>query len=134
MKALSLALLLLIAPAAFAGGIIHLLAYKPAPCCALFAVNDLPYTFVTGFDSVTGDIQGVCGYTNGRSQAWFNCEWDLTGKPLSIGSRILPPPQPVYGALMWFYNEPEFVVATDSNGNHIGVLDGSPRIAVLTTP
>jgi hypothetical protein len=35
---------------------------------------------------------------------------------------------------MYLGNEPVFVVGTDSNGNHIGVLDGTPRIAVLVTP
>ena len=152
MRTLSLALFLSlcgISPA-FAGGIIHLLAYPGAglPCCAYFAVNDLPYTFVTGFDPVTKNIQGVCGYTghaSGRGSrapwAYYNCEWDLTGKPSSRGSEIagsnLPgslPPPPVYGPLMMLDTEPVFVVGTDSNYNNIGVLDGSPRIAVLVTP
>jgi hypothetical protein len=139
MRALSLAFVLLLSAAASAADI-RLKPYTPAPS-GVFPIDGLPYTFVTGFDA-SGNIAGVCGYGGYYNvHAWYNCTWDRAGKPLALGSQICcnvygeRAPSPVYGPLMPFGNLKVWVVATDSNGNHIGVADvGPPRYAVLVTP
>ena len=138
MRALSLVFVLLLSAAASAADI-RLKPYTPAPS-GVFPIDGVPYTFATGFDGA--NIAGVCGYGGYYNvHAWYNCTWDLTGKPLSLGSQICcnaygeHAPGPVYGPLMPFGNLKVWVVATDSNGNHIGVADvGPPRYAVLVTP
>jgi hypothetical protein len=135
MRALSLVFVLLLSAAASAADI-RLKPYTPAPS-GVFPIDGLPYTFVTGFDG--GQIVGVCGYGGYYNvHAWYNCTWDLTGKPLALGSQICcnhygeHAPSPVYGPLIDFGNIKVWVVTTDSNGNHIGVADvGPPRYAVL---
>jgi hypothetical protein len=141
MRALSLAFVLLLSAAASAADV-RLKPYTPAPS-GVFPIDGLPYTFVTGFDT-NGNIAGVCGYGGYYNvHAWYNCTWDLTGKPLALGPQICcnvygeHAPSPVYGPLMDFGNFKAWVVATDSNSktNHIGVADvGPPRYAVLVTP
>ena len=138
MRALSLAFVLLLSAAASAADI-RLTPFTPAPA-GLFPIQTLPYTFVTGFDS-SGNIAGVCGYAGYYNvHAWYNCTWDVTGKPLALGAEICcnvygeRAPGPVYGPLMHFGSLSGWVVATDSHGNHIGVADVTPRYAVLVTP
>jgi hypothetical protein len=138
MRALSVAFVLLLSAAAPAADI-RLKPYTPAPS-GVFPIDGLPYTFVTGLDA-DGNIAGVCGYGGYYNvHAWYNCTWDLTGKPLALGSQICcnvygeHAPSAVYGPLMDFGNIKVWVVTTDSKGNHIGVADVTPRYAVLVTP
>jgi len=139
MRALSLVFVLLLSAAASAADI-RLKPYTPAPS-GVFPIDGLPYTFVTGFDTTSGTIVGVCGYGRDYNvHAWYNCTWDLTGKPLALGSQICcnvygeHAPSPVYGPLMNFGIK-VWVVATDHKNNNIGVADvGPPRYAVLVAP
>jgi hypothetical protein len=139
MRALSFVFVLLLSVAASAADI-RLKPFTPAPS-GMFPIDGLPYTFVTSFDTTSGHIVGVCGYGGYYNvHAWYNCTWDLTGKPLTLDSQICcnvygeHAPSPLYGPLM-NYGIKVWVVATDHNGNHIGVADvGPPRYAVLVTP
>jgi hypothetical protein len=138
MRALSFVFVLLLSVAASAADI-RLKPFTPAPS-GMFPIDGLPYTFVTSFDTTSGHIVGVCGYGGYYNvHAWYNCTWDLTGKPLTLDSQICcnvygeHAPSPLYGPLM-NYGIKVWVVATDHNGNHIGVADvGPPRYAVLVT-
>ena len=145
MKALILSL---IASTATAGSVV----LKPAlPAPAGFTPQYfLPFTFATGFDSATGRIDGVCGYTSGAgryvAKSFYDCSWDLHGAA-TLGNLICSgvyncsaPKGPVYVGLQYFVLYPGkpawpvFVIASDANGDVLGVVDSLPYQAVLLTP
>jgi hypothetical protein len=124
-----LSLMLIAAPAM--AGIIHLRNPPAPPGFPPFSLADVPYQYVTGFDS-NGHVVGVVTYYNnyrGTEKAFVT--WDLTGKPLSAipcSQTYCAPLE--YGPLMQVDGYPIFVTAADGAAT-VGILDSAPRIAVI---
>jgi hypothetical protein len=145
MKSLACVFALMISGIASAGMIF--LKAPPNSNPNLVPVQDLPFTYVLGFEPETGVINGVCGYralaVSGRGSTayhWFPCQWDLQGNSLGLTGIAQYRPTIPYGPIQYFDDPvtggmaPVFVVAIDGSGNVIGVLDEYPRVAVLVTP
>ena len=145
MKLLACVLALLIPGMALAGMIF--LQAPPSGNTNLVPVQQLPYTYVLGFDPNTGNIHGVCGYrmkaSSGRSgnhPVEDFCSWNLQGHSLGLNGQAFPLPAIPYGPVNYYPDPvtgglvPVFVVAVDAQGDVIGVLDEFPRVAVLITP